>query len=304
MTFKFSPEKGPSNLSFETLAPPRYGTESLRVTLLGCEHTMIVFNIPAVWRKISANGMWTNSSPLSHPMVKRESSVPYLYSFLLRIFVQIVDGPDKYLQLTEGERLKVLTSLIIGILRQSDGEMVELPIDRVQANFSHKYGFALVPHHYDCNNVEELLRKLPHALTVGCLRLRRLSCLFCAVFVALLRITMCSQGLGKPSFLDYTFLIILTTFCGVCGLRSSISVQSETVPLLRLFSESRVNKITSLPCGIELPYIPSMSRGTVPPFALGLEQKIVSFSETTSHPPIDAVVNNIKVLFFAHLANI
>nr|CAB3263650.1 meiosis arrest female protein 1 homolog [Phallusia mammillata] len=116
---------------------------------------------------------FTEFVPAYHRQFGRQCKLSnYGFSKLVDLFeslphvVQVVDGAEKYLQLTEDEQLKVLTSQIIGLLRHADGESVQMPLGRVQTAFSHKYGFPLVPHHYSCENIESLIRRLAHAVKI------------------------------------------------------------------------------------------------------------------------------------------
>ena len=71
------------------------------------------------------------------------------------------------LRLTDEGMLKILTSQIVGLLRHKNQETESVPLNRLQALFSRKYGMPLVPNHYHCENVEKLMRKLPHVVTVN-----------------------------------------------------------------------------------------------------------------------------------------
>ncbi|XP_078483105.1 meiosis regulator and mRNA stability factor 1-like [Ciona intestinalis] len=89
-----------------------------------------------------------------------------LFESLPRVVQVVEDAPEKYLQLTTEEQLKVLTSQIVGLLRQQVGEAEGdgIPLNRIQSMYSHKYGFPLVPRYYDCDDIQSLIILLSHAV--------------------------------------------------------------------------------------------------------------------------------------------
>ena len=78
------------------------------------------------------------------------------------------EGNDKVLRLTDEGMLKILTSQIVGLLRHKNQQESEcVPLNRLQSLFSRKYGMPLVPNHYNCDDIEKLMKKLPHVVTVS-----------------------------------------------------------------------------------------------------------------------------------------
>nr|XP_026694620.1 meiosis regulator and mRNA stability factor 1-like isoform X1 [Ciona intestinalis] len=117
---------------------------------------------------------FTEFVPAYHRQFGRQCKLSnYGFNKLLDLFeslphvVQVVeDAPEKYLQLTNEEQLKVLTSQIVGLLRQQVGEAEGdgIPLNRIQSMYSHKYGFPLVPRYYDCEDIQSLIMLLSHAV--------------------------------------------------------------------------------------------------------------------------------------------
>uniref|UniRef100_H2Z5V2 Meiosis regulator and mRNA stability factor 1 n=1 Tax=Ciona savignyi TaxID=51511 RepID=H2Z5V2_CIOSA len=122
---------------------------------------------------------FTEFVPAYHRQFGRQCKLSnYGFSKLLDLFeslpqvvkVVIDEVPEKYLQLTDEEQLKVLTSQLVGLLRQQGGDSndsVGIPLSRLQSMYSHKYSFPLVPRHYNCDDIESVVKLLSHAVKVN-----------------------------------------------------------------------------------------------------------------------------------------
>jgi len=71
------------------------------------------------------------------------------------------------LQLSCEEKFKALTTHILDLLCDNDGSSVGVPLVRLQALFTRKYGRPLTPLDYDCDSIESLVNKLSNAVQVS-----------------------------------------------------------------------------------------------------------------------------------------
>lgn len=100
----------------------------------------------------------------------------------LALYVQVIEkGTEKHIALTETEHKKVLSMQISAILRaqirpsfpltnyqnsESGASGPMLPLACVPALFQQKYRFPLLPDELRCRDLEELIMKLSHAVTI------------------------------------------------------------------------------------------------------------------------------------------
>ena len=89
------------------------------------------------------------------------------WNFYLFIYQVFENANEKYLQLSAEEKLKALTCQMVALLCDGDGVSGSVPLSRLQAMFTRKYGRPLTPLDYECDSIEALMKLLPHAIQVG-----------------------------------------------------------------------------------------------------------------------------------------
>ena len=86
----------------------------------------------------------------------------------------IENSSEKYLQLSREEKLKALSSQILGLLSEQEDRPMGVPLHRVQSMFTRKYGRPLIPLQYGCQDIEDLVKTIPHAVQVCACKVNRI----------------------------------------------------------------------------------------------------------------------------------
>ncbi|XP_057318978.1 meiosis regulator and mRNA stability factor 1 isoform X1 [Microplitis mediator] len=95
----------------------------------------------------------------------------YGFTKLIELFeaiphvIQIKDVPDgeRLISLTEPERFRVLGEQISKLVGQSQGGVL---LSNIGQFYSHQFGYILNPEFYECNSMEELMRKLSNVVQI------------------------------------------------------------------------------------------------------------------------------------------